>query len=302
MATRASYFKTPDNLSIRYASYVPDGPPPAGTVVLLGGRAEFIEKHQETIDDLNHRHLAVYTMDWRGQGLSSRLLEDRHRGHIDSFDRYIDDLDLYMQTMVRPNARPPLIFLAHSMGAHITLRYLRRSAAGVSGAVLVSPMIGIQTKPMPNALVRRLVRLARRANWSERYIPGASFYDPEQKPFENNPLTSDPDRFMDEKQKIAANPDLALGGVTYGWLSAAFDSIDAIFTADSWKNMPVPVLMLGGSADRVVSVPAMQRMCQRMANCRCIVLENAKHELLKETDAVRRQFWGEFDQFIEEIK
>jgi alpha-beta hydrolase superfamily lysophospholipase len=39
-----------------------------------------------------------------------------------------------------------------------------------------------------------------------------------------------------------------------------------------------------------------------MANCRCIVLENAKHELLKETDAVRRQFWGEFDQFIEEIK
>jgi len=301
MAKSASYFKTRDNLSIRYASYMPDGPP-AGTIVLLGGRAEFIEKHQETIDDLNHRRFPVYTMDWRGQGLSSRLLEDRHKGHIDSFDQYIDDLDLFMKTTVLPNAVKPLIFLAHSMGGHITLRYLRRAAAPISGAILISPMINIRTKPVPCALVRRLVRLARRANWSENYVLGAGYYDPEQKPFENNPLTSDPDRFMDEKRKIAANPELALGGVTYGWLSAAFDSIDAIVTADNWKKIAVPVLMLGGRADRVVSISAIQWMCQRLANCRCAVIENARHEILKETDSIRRQFWLEFDQFIEKIK
>ncbi len=302
MAKSASYFKTRDNLSIRYANYTPEGPPPAGTVVLLGGRAEFIEKHQETIEELNQRHLAIYTMDWRGQGLSSRLLDDRHKGHIDSFDWYIDDLDLFMQTRVLPNAHPPLIFLAHSMGGHITLRYLRRSTVAISGAVLVSPMIKIQTKPLPYPLVRRLVRMASRSNWSEHYIPGDSFYDPEQKPFKNNPLTNDPERFKDERQKIEANPDLALGGVTYGWLSAAFDSIDAIAGADNWKSMAVPVLMLGGSADRVVSIPDIQWMCQRLASCRCIILENAKHEILNETDSIRRQFWLEFDQFIEKIK
>ena len=301
MAAGASYFQTQDNLSIRYASYAPDGPAAAGTVILLGGRAEFIEKHQETIEDLTHRHFAVYTMDWCGQGLSDRLLKDRQKGHVDSFDRHIDDLDFFVETIVRPNAAFPLIFLAHSMGGHIALRYLRRASAYFSGAILVSPMINIRTKSVPYPLARKLVRLASRHNWSERYIPGASHYDPEQKPFENNPLTNDPERFMDEKQKIADNPALAIGGVTYGWLSAAFDSIDVMFAADGWKKLTVPILMLGGSADQVISISAMQQMCQRLADCRCVIIQNAKHEILKETNSIRRQFWHEFDQFIKKI-
>lgn len=298
MAEFSSYFQTRDNLSIRYARFSPHLSPTAGTVVLLGGRAEFIEKYEETIEELNTRHLTVFTLDWRGQGLSSRLLEDSHKGHVDSFISYIEDLQYFFEKIVLPDAVPPSIILAHSMGGHIALRYLKKAQPPISGAVLVAPMINICTKPVPHGLARWLARLANWANWSDKYIVGAGYYNPEQKLFKDNPLTSDPQRFMDEHRKIEENPSLALGGVTYGWLSAAFDSINEILCDNSWRYFDVPVLMIGGKADRVISIPAMRRMCQGLPDCRCVILEEGRHEILKETDSIRRHFWREFDQFM----
>ena len=76
--------KTPDGVTLRFARW---DPPPGrkGTVVLLQGRAEYIEKYYETVRDLQSRGFAVATFDWRGQGLSDRALADRQKGHVRSF-------------------------------------------------------------------------------------------------------------------------------------------------------------------------------------------------------------------------
>ena len=301
MAELFGYFQTQDNLSIRYARFSPYPSLPACTVVLLGGRAEFIEKHEETIKELNARQLLVYTFDWRGQGLSSRMLVNPHKGHVASFKSYLDDLQQFLKNIVLPEAPLPVIILAHSMGGHMALRHLSTTPTDISGAVLVSPMIDICTKPMPYPLVRWLVKIAIRANQSENYIIGAGNYNPAEKQFKNNPLTTDRERFMDEHRKISKNPLLALGGTTYGWLSAAFESIDTILSNRNWDQMNIPVLMVGGQKDRVISVPAIRRMCQYLPDCRCVIIEEARHEILKETDFIRRQFWDEFDRFIQKI-
>src|SRR5450756_735900 len=65
--------KTPDGVSLRFARWAP----PVGrkgTVVVLQGRAEYIEKYFETVRDLRARGFAVATFDWRGQGMSERCL------------------------------------------------------------------------------------------------------------------------------------------------------------------------------------------------------------------------------------
>ena len=62
---------TRDGVTLRFARF----PPPAGrkgTVVVLQGRAEYVEKYFETVRDLRARGFAVATFDWRGQGLSDR--------------------------------------------------------------------------------------------------------------------------------------------------------------------------------------------------------------------------------------
>lgn len=301
MVNESGYFHVPDGSFIRYARSAPASAACAGTVVLLGGRAEFIEKQEETIAELNRRNFLVYAMDWRGQGLSSRLLRDRQKGHILTFSQYIEDLSVFMDTIVSPNAVSPVFFLAHSMGGHIVLRYMIESDPNAAAAVLVSPMIRIRTHSLPHGLVRRLACLAVRAGCAKRFIIGAGRYDPNRKPFKNNPLTSDWQRFADEGRKISENPDLAIGGVTYGWLCAALESIDSLLSSEAPYEMKTPVLIIGGSDERVVSLPAMQDFCSRLANCRCVVINHARHELLKEAEPMRQAFWSEFDNFVQTV-
>ena len=293
------YFTAPDGSMIRYAVNSGAVAAPAATIVLLGGRSEFIEKYEDVLEALSRRNCRVYTMDWRGQGLSARLLKDRHKGHIETFRQYLDDLHFFMESIVLPNAAAPVIFLAHSMGAHIALRCLIEQAAPVAAAVLVSPMIRIRTFPLPSALVGRLAKLAVRAGLAERYLPGEGPYQPGGKRFENNPLTSDRERFMEEHRKIARNPELALGGVTWGWLAAAMQSIDRLFSKSARQTVRTPVLIIGGRADRVVSVPAMRHICRRLPDCRLVEISQARHEILNEAAAIRRLFWQEFDRFME---
>ena len=70
------FFTTRDGKKIRYGLFAAVTRPLKGTVVLLPGRNECIEKYFETIRNLTDRGLGVATLDWRGQGGSDRLIRD----------------------------------------------------------------------------------------------------------------------------------------------------------------------------------------------------------------------------------
>ena len=109
-------FTTRDGLSIRYARWDTTAPSRLGTVCLFGGRTDFIEKYFETIADLRRRGFAVATMDWRGQGGSSRLLSNPEKGHAENFAHHDSDVRTFMSEIVLPDCPPPFYCLAHSMG------------------------------------------------------------------------------------------------------------------------------------------------------------------------------------------
>ncbi|MDD2317777.1 MAG: alpha/beta hydrolase, partial [Desulfobacterales bacterium] len=113
-----------------------------------------------------------------------------------------------------------------------------------------------------------------------------------------NPYTSDPVRFQDEHRAIARNPALALGGPTCGWAAAAFDSINRLQAPGFAEAVHTPVLMIAGRKDRVVRLDALKAISRRLPLSRLLVIENARHEILKETDAVRKRFWEAFDGFL----
>ena len=110
--------KTPDGVDLRFARWAPPSGR-KGTVVVLQGRSEFIEKYFETVRDLRARGFAVATFDWRGQGLSDRALSDRRKGYVRNFGQYTTDLDAVMEQVVLPDCPPPIFALGHSMGAAV---------------------------------------------------------------------------------------------------------------------------------------------------------------------------------------
>src|SRR5690349_12792018 len=88
--------KTVDGVTLRAAVWRPRGRL-KGTVCLVHGRAEAIEKYYEVIGELLGRGFAVATFDWRGQGGSDRRLANPRKGHVDDFSEFERDLEAFMQ-------------------------------------------------------------------------------------------------------------------------------------------------------------------------------------------------------------
>jgi len=295
------YFNSSDNISIRYGIWNCGAKRIKGSVILLGGRKEFMEKYADTIEELKQRQFDVYSMDWRGQGLSTRLLANRHKGHINDYREYIGDLHYFINSIVKPVAIPPLIILAHSMGGHIALRFLHDFPEAADKAALTSPMIDLLVPQFPKWLIRLAARFVSGIGCAGAYSAGSRDYSFQSIKFEGNLLTSDPVRFMDEHKAIAENPELALGGVTYGWLAATFRSINTLSDADYAGKIKTPVLIVSAGKDRIVSEAAQRAICSVMGESSFVSIPDSYHEILKERDPVRKTLWNEFDKFVKKL-
>src|SRR5690242_11530174 len=92
--------------------------------VLVGGFGEFIEKQFETVRDLAARGIAVWCLDWRGQGGSIRPRRMPSRPRARNFERDAEDLAAFAREKL--GGRLPPLLVAHSMGGAIALVCLRR--------------------------------------------------------------------------------------------------------------------------------------------------------------------------------
>jgi lysophospholipase len=288
-------FAASDGAELRYALWPREGA--RGTVTLQGGFTEFIEKHFESVQDLLDRGFAVAAMDWRSQGLSQRRLTNSNKIHATSFRRYADDLHEFQDRIVTPALPGPYLILAHSMGGHITLRYLHNRPPSIAGAVLSAPMIDIALPARLRWAIAAVVNGAVSLGFDEAYAPGARDYGPWKQEFEGNALTSDPVRFADAHYWIARNARLASGGGTYGWLKAALRSVKLFDDRAYLDLFRTPICIVQAGDDKVVSNAAQDRFAERVPCCELHRVEGARHELLKERDALRDQFWAIFDEF-----
>ncbi len=294
----AGTFTARDGLSIRYARWDTTAARRLGTICLFQGRTEYIEKYFETITDLRRRGFAVATMDWRGQGGSSRMLKNPLKGHVETFAHYDGDVVTFMSDIVLPDCPPPFYCLAHSMGGHIVLRLAQTKACWWDRIVLTAPMIAFAGSETKNAALSAAAEIATFLGLGDSYIPGWRRYAPEAQMFEGNELTSDRLRFERARDVTQAAPRLCLGAPTLGWVTAAASSIKAINSAAFTESVKVPVLIVASGNDTIVSTLAIERFASCAKNCTHIVLAGSRHEVLQERDQLREQFWAAFDAYI----
>lgn len=269
-----------------------------GHVLLLNGRTEFIEKHLETVAALHERRLSVWTLDWRGQGLSDRLLNDAQRGYVDSFDDFIDDLGRFVNDRVVPGAAgAPLILLAHSMGGNIGLRFLHQHQDLCQRAVFSAPMVAFHVGGLPRPVARVLAAVMCLCGRGDAYAIGQG-PAVEAPVFEGNPLTSCPERFARLTRLLAENPALRLGGVTWAWLRAALRSTVVTDDPGFARAIRIPVQVCVAQHESIVDNQAIRRFVQALPAGTITEIQDARHELLCERDAARQQFWHAFDQCL----
>ena len=217
-------FKTQDKVRLRYGA-VPAQPAgaPKGTICLVQGRTEFIEKYFETIADFQRRGFQVATFDWRGQGGSERLIRNPRLGYVEHFDDYWTDLASFHAEILLPDCPPPFYLVGAFDG---------RARGAVRG------------RARPHDVRPHLPRRPRwwrstGSHWAWRGWHGSAetlcFFGlgraagrrgrptgaPSERTFAGNPLTSDLTRYMRSVEVLAARPDLAIGAPTLRWSAAA---------------------------------------------------------------------------------
>ncbi len=301
---RAQTIITPDQHQLRAGVWSLPGTPPRAICVLLNGHTEFMEKYTEVAGELCARGFEVVSLDWRGQGASERRVYGNRAGHVVHFEEYDIDLAALMLQVVEPiqRAQPaplPLVALGHSMGGHNLLRYLHDHPRRFLCAVLCAPMIDINTGTVSPTVAQLLAWLFNVYRPSKRAIFGIERRDPLELRFEDNVVTSDRGRFERNQDLLRQQPFLRISGPTFGWLGAAFHSIRRMRRRRFADDVVTPLLVFGAGNDTVVRSDAIRALGQRLPNARYVEIAGARHEILMETDAIRAEFWREFDAFMD---
>jgi lysophospholipase len=291
---RSATVTAKDGRKLRAAFAIPASP--KGTVVLLSGRGDFIERWFETIADFTRRGYAVATFDFRGQGGSERVYSDRYRDGLGSFSEYDDDFASFMTQVVLPDCPPPFFAVGHSTGGLILLRALTRRT-WFEKVVLSAPLMGVEVGVWPMPLVRLLCWLLPKIGLGRLFLPGQNKRPLTPQSFPGNNLTSDQRRFLLSTKTLAEQPDLGVGGPTFSWLHAALRSIDRMNVESAKAVFRAPILVVMAGRDRVVDNEGIRRFCARATGVSLAVIPEASHEILFERDSIREQFFAAFEAF-----
>ncbi len=281
-AGAAHWVRTGDGLRIRVGHWAT--PDARGTVLLLPGRTEYIEKYAHVAGEFGKRGLAMLTIDWRGQGLSDRLVDDVRLGHVERFSDYQHDLAAALLLAHELDLPRPWHLLGHSMGGAIGLRAVM-DGLEVQSCAFTGPMWGISMSPLVRPFGWGLSHLAPLVGQGLHLVPSTRIDSyVEIAPFQDNMLTSDPEMFALMKAQLAAHPELALGGPSLTWLREALRECRALAARPS---PDLPCLTFIGEGEQIIDRPAVLERMRRWPRGVIEITEGARHEVLMETPAIR---------------
>lgn len=270
-----------------------------GSMLFLPGRGDHYEKYLETLAYYAAIGWRVTAIDWRGQGGSGRLLPDPEVGHIDDFSTWISDLRHFWQSW-KASTRGPHVVLAHSMGGHLAMRALVEKAINPVAVAMSAPMLGIQTGGLPLSVNHAFARLMCRVGRSKSAAWKVSEKPLSPMNLRAKILTHDKDRYDDEIAWWQIRPEVKLGPPSWHWVERAITSIRLLARPGTLEGVGTPVLLLATTSDQLVSTTDIIKDSKRLPNAETMIFGNeAAHELLRETDAVRDQCLDRIGAFMD---
>ncbi|AXV16183.1 lysophospholipase [Neorhizobium sp. SOG26] len=288
------YFTGHRGARLRYGLFRSSVVPAAGTVVIIQGRNEFIEKYFETIRELNAKGLWVATFDLRGQGGSDRLTKNPRKGHVRRFSDYEKDLELFLEHIVLPDARLPFFLVGHSTGALVALSAAPRLSNRIHRMALAAPYTALSGQGVPEGLIRAL---STAASWTGLGSL-AMGKDQNHRPFEGNPITSDLGRFRRNLEIINAHPELTVGAPTARWLHETFKAMKRVNNQAHLTQITIPTLILAPVLDPIVPYRAQEELSRNFRAGQLVTINGARHELFQERDIYRAQAMAAIDAFM----
>ena len=290
-------WRAPDGFACRRMDWPqPATAPRRGSLLFAGGRGDFIEKYLEAYRWWHAAGWHVTAFDWRGQGQSRGGIAG---GNLLSFDVLIDDLAALIAEWQADRAGPH-VAVGHSMGGHMLLRTLAERRPPLDAAVLVAPMIRVNSAPLSPSLAPMITDFMCLAGWRDQPVWKKSALPTGPGSRRQYHLTGSPERYADELWWWERQPEFNLGSPSWGWMRAAYRSAAAAFTPDKLAKVEVPVLLLATARDRLVSPEAIRAVAALLPRAELHIYADAGHEILRDADPVRLDALARIDAFFDE--
>jgi lysophospholipase len=237
---------------------------PLANVIILTGYGESAEQWFETARELNDADYTVWILESAGQGGSARYASPADLGHVPDFEGDILGLPSLIRHVIRPAANRPLYVIASGSAWLPAMAAFERKAPGAM-LILSDPIEPPAPGPSPSSALK-----TQRASGQPAWI------------------RPDAKAALPRRQKAAqawavANPDLRMGGASWGWFAARAKLRDQALSASGMAALQTPVLVLSQSAG-VVPCPQLPR---------CVEQSVAGAVPYQQSDDADRQPWLE---------
>jgi alpha-beta hydrolase superfamily lysophospholipase len=224
-------FKSQDGLEL-FAHAFPTNEEPKAVVCIVHGLGEHILRYEHVAAAFNRAGYSVIGYDHRGHGQS-----DGPRGHIPSYEVFLDDLTRFRAEVNEYYPGIPHFLYGHSMGGNIVLNHILREKPMATGAIVTSPWLKLAFEP--SAIQ---VFLAKTMN---KIYPA---------------FTQDSGL---ETAALSRDPEVVRAYEGDNWVHSKFSArlFLEIYESGLWAlehagELSIPHLLMHGSADRITSIKA----------------------------------------------
>jgi alpha-beta hydrolase superfamily lysophospholipase len=249
-----------DGLRLACCTWWPDGMQPRGAIASVHGLGDHTELYDVVFDYFVRRGWVVHGFDLRGNGRSPG-----RRGHVDSWALYREDLRRFLEH-VRLSHHDKLVLLGTSLGGAIVLEYALHHPEHLAGVAAAAPALGRPNVPGWMLLLGRAL---------SRIWPTFSL--------ETGLDLSGISRDAAALERITG--DRLFHRLASARLSTELTAAGERVRAEA-RHFRVPVLLLHGSADRLVP-PDATRMLAALADPRMVEYREypgAYHALFADID------------------
>ncbi|WP_202318761.1 alpha/beta hydrolase [Archaeoglobus neptunius] len=243
---------------------------PKAVICLIHGLGEHSGRYQHVAEFFNRHGYSFAAFDLRGHGKS-----DGKRGHAE-YERIMEDIALFLSSL---DYECPRFVYGHSMGGNLAINFILRRRPKIAGAVISAPFLALHkdlstglkfllkflNAVAPSILISNGINpeyLSRDLRVVEEYV--------------NDPLVHN---------KISPR-------LVYQLIEAGKWAVENAASVD------IPVLLLHGDEDRIVSYGASRRFAER-AGCKFISYRGFYHEPHNEVE--RERVLKDILSWIEEV-
>jgi alpha-beta hydrolase superfamily lysophospholipase len=256
-----SAFLAKDNTGLYEQAWRPQTGAPKAVLVIMHGLKDHSARYAELATRLVAKNWAVHAFDLRGHAHS-----EGERVYVESFDDYVDDLEVFTKRVQAQEPGKPIFLLGHSMGgAIVTLYVLEHRTPPLNGIVLSAPALRANV----GAFKKVGTKLA------NALTPHAGVFNLDVDAFSRDPKVV---------QECKDDPFVYQDGAPAHTAKELLKALGTI--SDRMEEITVPFLVMHGQADTITDPTASQDLSVRAASKdkTLKLYPNLVHDLLHEPE------------------